>query len=280
MSLSTRAREFAQTLVEMKTFEDGAGIPTCLDWLEEQLRAAEFSTESFTGDGGAPLLVARRAATKGGVSSHALVYNHYDVDPPEGAWSHDPFSVTLVGGRLHGLGLGDNKGALAARLASLLTLTPEAPAITWVIQGEEESGSELARAWFQNHAAGVGATLWIEENGWSDPDGTTRVLGAIGRGVDDIEAPSADLEGNLLTSLGSASDRRRLEARLMNKSLVPGGCPFQASLPAGALYLSIGTNDAKTRIHAPDESILEGALEQHARHFAAVLTAHARGRLS
>ena len=46
-----------------------------------------------------------------------LLSGHTDVVPVDGqAWSHDPFRLTLRGGRLYGRGAADMKGFLACAL--------------------------------------------------------------------------------------------------------------------------------------------------------------------
>jgi hypothetical protein len=70
---------------------------------------------------------------------------------------------------------------------------------------------------------------------------------------------------------------RHFEPRMLNKHLVPGGCAFQAAIPEGAKYLGIGTNDAATQIHAPNESIPESGIVWHVHGLVAFLGAVARG---
>jgi hypothetical protein len=65
----------------------------------------------------------------------------------------------------------------------------------------------------------------------------------------------------------------------MNKHFVPGGCAFQSAVPPGGRYLAIGTNDALTRIHAPNESIPVDGTTRHALGFIGFLEAVARGAL-
>ncbi len=272
LGFQQRCWETTAALTAMDTSESSHDTETCVAWLKDKLNRAHFEIEIHHNGDAPPMLIARREALVDGrpanqQGSTILVYNHYDVDEPTHAWSSDPFTLTHQGERWAGLGVADNKGALAARLVALSLLKDRCPALVWVIQGQEESGSSLARQWFSN--ASPDCDVWIEENGWTDPDGTQRLL-AVRRDNHRLNPPKKDTAEKLLKSLGGNAPRR-LEARLMNKSLVPGGCPFQSALPNGALYLSFGTNDAQTRIHAADESIADNAVARHAHQFAALL---------
>jgi len=77
-----------------------------------------------------------------------IVNGHTDVVPvvPE-RWARDPFSPTVVAGRLYGRGSADMKGGVAAAICALATLEAagEAPACDIVFQfvADEERGGAL-----------------------------------------------------------------------------------------------------------------------------------------
>jgi acetylornithine deacetylase len=49
--------------------------------------------------------------------------SHLDTVPPSGAWSRDPYRVTVEDGRVYGLGSNDAKASVAAMVAAFLHLT-------------------------------------------------------------------------------------------------------------------------------------------------------------
>lgn len=76
-----------------------------------------------------------------------LVYNHYDVQPPDplGEWETPPFEPDIRDGKLFGRGVADDKAQLLYRIQAiegyLATVGPLPLKIKFVIEGEEEIGS-------------------------------------------------------------------------------------------------------------------------------------------
>jgi acetylornithine deacetylase/succinyl-diaminopimelate desuccinylase-like protein len=204
------------------------------------------------------------------------LFGHYDVDHVEPEWDTPPFRLTQREGRWFGLGIADNKGALAARLHALRALDA-CPQLTWIIQGEEESGSGALKGWLAK--SGLPQADWyLDENGWADAEGSQRVLAC--RITHEQRVPLSERETTTLMELLSVGwSKRHVEPRMLNKHLVPGGCAFQAALKEGARYLGIGTNDSATKIHAPNESIPESGVVRHVSGLVAFLGAVARGDL-
>ena len=83
-----------------------------------------------------------------GKRPHFLVYGHYDVQPPEPLheWNTPPFEPTIRNGAVYARGATDNKGQHFAHLKAVeafLKTGTELPCdLTFVIEGEEEVGSE------------------------------------------------------------------------------------------------------------------------------------------
>ncbi|HUZ01290.1 MAG TPA: M20/M25/M40 family metallo-hydrolase [Thermomicrobiaceae bacterium] len=92
---------------------------------------------------GAPVVYGRI----GQGSPTLLVYNHYDVQPPEPleAWDSDPFGAEERDGKIYARGISDNRGDVLARvqaIASYRRARGELPlTVKFVIEGEEEIGS-------------------------------------------------------------------------------------------------------------------------------------------
>lgn len=93
---------------------------------------------------GYPVAVGR---LEGGSTSRLMIYNHYDVQPPEplDEWCVPPFDAAIEDGLLVARGVADNKGNVVARLwaaRAWLGVHGSLPCgVTFVIEGEEEVGS-------------------------------------------------------------------------------------------------------------------------------------------
>jgi hypothetical protein len=256
-----------RTLTAFDTSPKGDGHDACVEWLASRLGALGFTVEALGHDQGRPLVVAHREAR--GLNGHLVLYGHYDVTPfgLEQKWTHPPRELTVADGRLFARGVADNKGPLACRLAALSALE-SAPALTWLIQGEEETGSAVAHALLPDVMRDLRPTLWLDETGYHDhEDGTLRLLGRA-MGQDDASLPPDAALTDLLRALRGLASRwgiaARHECRGLNKNVVEGGCPFNHALPEGARYLAIGVNDSGARIHGLNESLPGWTFPLHA----------------
>lgn len=262
----------ARRLVALDTRVGGDGVTRCITLLMERLFQGGFDVTLHRPLHARPVLEAHRAAR--GAAGRLVFYGHYDVADTVGdGWRSDPFLLCERAGRLHGLGAADNKVALAVRLVALGHLEPS-PEIRWWIQGDEEDGAPAIRALFATRLQGLGATLYLEENGYQDADGTVRLLVRRVPAPGESDLPPDAALKRLIKRLGTlsraAGRSHRVEVRGLNKGDVPGGCPFNQHLPPGARYLAIGVNDARSGIHHPDESVPLYTLALHARQLAEV----------
>src|SRR5512139_1289452 len=129
------------------------GLQECAALVDEMLRQRGFITQVMT-TGGAPVVYAER---KGRSNKTLLIYNHYDVQPPEPLelWDSPPFEPQVRDGKLYGRGVSDDKGQLVARLHAidaLLAANGELPCnIKFIIEGEEETSSEHLFAFIENN---------------------------------------------------------------------------------------------------------------------------------
>ena len=107
-----------------------------------------------------------------------LIYNHYDVQPPDplSQWDTPPFEPTIREGKLYARGVADNKGNLMARIHAVEAwqeAVGELPIkIKWIMEGEEEVGSPHLAPWVQEHRRlleGAEGCLW--EFGYKDAAG-------------------------------------------------------------------------------------------------------------
>ncbi len=114
-------------------------------------------------------------AELGAGSQTLVIYNHYDVQPPEplDLWETEPFEPAIRDGKLYARGVADNKGSMLARIQAVeswLETMGELPLkIKWVIEGEEEIGSLHLAQWVdENRALVEGADGCLWEFGYKD----------------------------------------------------------------------------------------------------------------
>jgi acetylornithine deacetylase/succinyl-diaminopimelate desuccinylase-like protein len=129
--------------------------------------------------GGYPVVLGRLAG-KG--AKTLMLYNHYDVQPPEPLelWDSPPFAAEIRDGHLYARGVADNKGNLVARLAAVeawLAVRGELPlSVLFVAEGEEEIGSINLGRFAEAHQARLQADGCIWETGYKDTKGRLEIL--------------------------------------------------------------------------------------------------------
>lgn len=121
-----------------------------------------------TGQDTNPIVYARFNATSPEkVDKTILFYGHYDVVGAETnrpKWRTDPYQLTSINGFLYGRGVSDNKGPIlaslyaAADLARTKTLRCN---VIFLIEGEEESGSQGFHETVREHKAQIGSVDWV-----------------------------------------------------------------------------------------------------------------------
>ena len=103
-----------------------------------------------------------------------LLYNHYDVVPPEpyDKWNTPPFTPTIIDDRIVGRGVADNKGSLLSRYCAIDAYKKVYGAlpinIKFLVEGEEEIGSTNLFKFIQENKELVEADAAIWEGGSKD----------------------------------------------------------------------------------------------------------------
>src|SRR5574341_1883668 len=116
------------------------GIQETAQMVAQLMRDVGVSAELYATDG-APVVY----GTAGDRGRTLLIYNHYDVQPPEPLelWESPPFEPALRDGKLYGRGVSDDKGHIVSRLHAIDALLEddgELPCnIKFIIEGEEET---------------------------------------------------------------------------------------------------------------------------------------------
>ena len=119
---------------------------TTADWVVQHCHAIGLKARKHATD--FHPIVTATTPKRPGRRPHFVVYGHYDVQPPEPLheWKSPPFEPTIRNGAVYARGATDNKGQHFAHLKAVeafLKTGTELPCdLTFVIEGEEEVGSE------------------------------------------------------------------------------------------------------------------------------------------
>jgi acetylornithine deacetylase/succinyl-diaminopimelate desuccinylase-like protein len=173
-----REREYIdelKVLIRQPTVSaQGIGIPeTARIVLDRTMKRGGIAAEALTVDGGPPTIVGET----GRGERTLLIYNHYDVQPPDplDEWETPPFEPVERDGFLFGRGVSDNKGNLMARLQAIeayrATIGELPLRIRVLYEGEEESGSAHLAAFVTRHGERLRADGCIWEAGYKDAAG-------------------------------------------------------------------------------------------------------------
>ncbi|KAJ5902635.1 WD repeat protein [Penicillium taxi] len=121
-----------------------------------------------TGQDTNPIVYARFNATStDNVNKTILFYGHYDIvgaDTNRLKWKSDPYQLTSINGFLYGRGVSDNKGPILASLYAAADLARTKSLrcnVVFLIEGEEESGSQGFHETVREHKAQIGPVDWI-----------------------------------------------------------------------------------------------------------------------
>ncbi|MFP3854612.1 MAG: M20/M25/M40 family metallo-hydrolase [Anaerolineales bacterium] len=179
------------TIDELKTLcrqpsiaAQGEGMEACSQLVGQMLEARDFHVQIMPTDG-YPVVYAER---QGRADRTLLLYNHYDVQPPEPLelWTTPPFEPSLRDGKLYARGVSDDKGHISCRLAAIdafLEAEGELPCnVKFIIEGEEEIGSPNLDSFVAENRELLAADACLWEFGGVDHDGRP-VLYAGLRGI-------------------------------------------------------------------------------------------------
>jgi acetylornithine deacetylase/succinyl-diaminopimelate desuccinylase-like protein len=145
------------------------GVRECAGLVAEMLRRRGFAVELLETDGFPVVL-----GELGDGERALLLYNHYDVQPPEPLelWDTPPFEPAVRDGAFFARGAIDDKGHIVSRLAALDAYRAaygEPPfRIVFLIEGEEEIGSPHLPEVLARHADRLRADGCIWEVGGVD----------------------------------------------------------------------------------------------------------------
>ena len=116
-NLNQSIAELSRLVAQPSVGVQNLGLKECAALVAEMLKRRGFKVQIMPTPG-APVVFAER---KGRSDKTLLIYNHYDVQPPEPLelWETPPFEPSLREGKLYGRGVGDDKGHITARLFAI-----------------------------------------------------------------------------------------------------------------------------------------------------------------
>ena len=170
------------------------------EWVADHLRAIGMTQVEIVETRRHPIVYAEWLGAPG--KPTVLIYGHYDVQPvddPEGLWRSDPFEPVIRDGHLYARGATDDKGQTFVQMKAIQALlaSGEMPInVKFVIEGEEESGSENIYPFIDQHAERLAADMVvISDTGMKSLDAPSIVYGLRGISYMEIEVrgPQHDL---------------------------------------------------------------------------------------
>jgi succinyl-diaminopimelate desuccinylase len=120
-------------------------VARAADWVLAELQSYGLRAQRYETPGH-PIVYAESAPVPG--APVALVYGHYDVQPPEplDEWVTPPFEPTVRDGNVYARGATDDKGQMLTHVLAVGSLLAERGSlplqVKLLIEGEEEVGSE------------------------------------------------------------------------------------------------------------------------------------------
>jgi len=145
--------------------EHAADCRRAASWVAGRLSRAGLEHVEVAETGGHPVVYADWLHAAGAPT--VLVYAHYDVQPPDplDAWVKPPFDPRVEDGRVFARGAADDKShvhMLISAAAAWLAVRGGLPInLKFVLEGEEESGSENLDRWLTANRSRLSADLAV-----------------------------------------------------------------------------------------------------------------------
>ncbi len=169
-NLDASIEELSHLCAQPSVAAQNLGIDACAELVSSSLKARGFDVQILP-TGGSPVVFGER---KGKKDETLLVYDHYDVQPPEPLelWVSPAFEPTLRDGRLYARGVADNKGNFMERLHAIdaiLATDGVLPCnVKFIVEGEEEIGSVHLESFVKSHQELLSGDVCVWEIGGVD----------------------------------------------------------------------------------------------------------------
>ncbi|HEX9333783.1 MAG TPA: M20/M25/M40 family metallo-hydrolase, partial [Anaerolineales bacterium] len=184
--------------------ENKSDIERAATWVAEQLTSLGMENVEIMPTGGHPVVYGEWMGA-GKSAPTILIYGHYDIQPvdPLELWTSDPFKAEVRGDNLYARGASDMKGQVIASLKAVESIvrTSGLPVnVKWLIEGEEEIGSEHLGDFIKEHKKMLKADFCINPDaGMIAPDLPTITYALRGLAYFEIRVfgPNRDLHSGL-----------------------------------------------------------------------------------
>ncbi len=192
--------ELVQLVRKPSVSATGEGVEECANYLAGRMSSYGIETEILEVEGGQPVIIGEIGGDMEGPV--LLVYDHYDVQPPEPLeeWEREPFSGEVSEGRVHGRGTTDSKGNLMAYLLAIRVLDEmgDFPLhVKLMFEGQEEIGSPNLRSFVNSHRELLEADAAVCCDAERDPSGRPMIsLGMKGLIYLELESRKADRDAH------------------------------------------------------------------------------------
>lgn len=200
------------SLNELKTYvaqpsisAQNLGLKECAQLVKEMLEKRGFKAEINPTDG-APVVFGER---KGKSDKTLLIYNHYDVQPPEPLelWESPPFKPEIRDGKMYGRGVSDDKSHLTSRLLAIDAFLAEEGdlpcTIKFIIEGEEETASVHLHDYVTKNIAKLKADACVWEFGYLDHRNRPQQFLGL-RGICYVELSVTSLSSDVHSGVGGS----------------------------------------------------------------------------
>jgi acetylornithine deacetylase/succinyl-diaminopimelate desuccinylase-like protein len=179
-------------------------VARAAEWLAAQLRSLGMDQVQIMPTGGHPVVYGEWLGADADKPT-VLIYGHYDVQPvdPIELWETGPFDAVVKGDNLYARGASDMKGQVIASLKAVESIiqTGKFPVnIKWLIEGEEEIGSEHLDAFIAAHKELLASDFCVNPDaGMISADTPTITYGLRGLMYSEIRVygPDRDLHSGL-----------------------------------------------------------------------------------
>ncbi len=198
--------ELAALCAQPSVAAQNLGMEEAAALVADMLRQRGFDVRIFPTEG-APVVFGERRGRN--PDKTLLIYNHYDVQPPEPLelWDSPPFEPSIRDGHMYARGVSDDKGHFVSRLFAidaLLAAEGDLPCnVKFIVEGEEEIGSLHLPEFVRTHTDLLAADACLWEFGGVDHTGApVQYLGL--RGICYVELSVQTASRDVHSGLGGS----------------------------------------------------------------------------
>jgi acetylornithine deacetylase/succinyl-diaminopimelate desuccinylase-like protein len=200
----TELKEFVAIPSISTSDENKPDMQEAAEWVVTQLRSLGMDKVEIMPTGGHPAVYGEWMGT-GKDAPTVMIYGHYDIQPvdPLELWQSPPFDTVVRGDNVYARGTSDMKGQVLASLKAVeavIRTTGSPVNLKWLIEGEEEIGSEHLGDFIQKHVDMLKADICLNPDaGMIAADLPTITYGLRGLCYMEIRlyGPSKDLHSGL-----------------------------------------------------------------------------------